>query len=84
LPVVVDKNGDFRAQQENDVMMWMAEINTALLRIKKRNSTETYMSLKLYIDTLFSNPSLNSMSMHIRFNNAEKSGHVCWNALYYI
>jgi hypothetical protein len=21
LPVVVDKNGDFRAQQENDVMM---------------------------------------------------------------
>jgi hypothetical protein len=34
---VVDKNGDFRAQRENDVMIGMTEIrlskNTALLRI---------------------------------------------------
>jgi hypothetical protein len=37
--VVVDKNGEFRGQQENDVMMRMAEIrllkNKALLRIIK-------------------------------------------------
>jgi hypothetical protein len=37
--VVVNKNGEFKGHQENDVMMRMAEIrllkNTALLRIMK-------------------------------------------------
>jgi hypothetical protein len=62
--VVVDKNADFRAKQENDILMWIAEIRLHCIKkysfIKNNtwNSKETFISIKLYTDILFLDPSL--------------------------
>jgi hypothetical protein len=64
---MVDKNGDFNIEQSKKRRNDMNDRNKtfkkcSFIENNKWNYTETYMSIKLYIDTLFSDPSLHFMS----------------------
>ena len=63
--MVVDKNGCFRAQQEKDVMTWIAKIKLWKICFIENNEIDlkkTVCQKHFRLNKLSSNPSLNIMS----------------------